>query len=408
MDTSLVGRFSVAGAAVVLAAALAAPGSVGNAVVEQPASTAAAKPAPGTPAAPQQPPGAVTFVDTAVPPISIDADGHGKLTVFVANTTTAAADVVVSVKLRSASGEAIETKTTSSLGSIPAGGEPVAVTADTGLVKGLPPRDAFPLSGVLILVSTPAAGGDPAAKGVKTLAIAAIQRRDDGAEWPLLQQSFVMALSAIVLATLVLLIRKPTALTLWIGGPKWSFSESWSSTLTIAGAILTSLLGFTGIPDYGHAMSKKTYGIASLLFATVIMLAPGVFSLFRRVTTVKDASGAMVQQTQGLVVFFLAAALLTTTGVLSQLRLLDTLFGDLGSASIISTQTAHAFSLACRALIGVLTIYAGVSTYLTAVEQADFQKAAAKAAADAAAAGGPAPAGSPPAAPPQLPDWNLL
>jgi hypothetical protein len=285
---------------------------------------------------------------------------------------------------------------------IPIGGRPAAVTVIADLSSQ--PGDAFPLAGVMILETSPAAAGnqDPAVIGIKTLPIASIERRSDGAEWPMLYGAFLWALLPILLVVIVLAVRMPGALRLRLGSPMWSFTDSWSSTITVAGAILTGLIGFAGLPDYGHAMSKKTYGIASLLFSSLIMLAPGVFNLFRRTMSVTSTSGAIVQQTQGLVPFFLAAALLTTAGVLAQLKLLGTLFQDLGTAAVISVQTAAAFTLLTAVLQVVLVVYAGVSTYLTVNEQAVYQAALKAAAANNIA---PAPAAAPPA---QLPHWKLL
>lgn len=227
-----------------------------------------------------------------------------------------------------------------------------------------------------------------------------------------------LALVPVVLVALWFLVSDARVLVLRMGTPGFTFTESWSSTLTIAGAILTTFLTFTGLPDYGHIMSKKTYTIASLLFAALIMLAPGVYALFRRTTQVKNETGTKTPQTQGLVLLFLAAAVLTTTGVLAQFKLLGALFSDLGSAGIVSIDTARTFRNICVVLQPVLIVYTGVSVYLTIREQAAFevadtsQRAKYSAeAADAAVRGdkaGEAEATAAAAVPAMRPGWQLL
>jgi hypothetical protein len=390
-------RLSLVGAALVLTTAMGISGAIPATGVQQlsptPTAVTAAVPLPSS---------GVTFTDVAFPAAAVGRDGHMTVTVLVANTTRSDATAKASFVLRSALGNAVTPAILSDPVRIPIGGRPAAVTVIADLSSQ--PGDAFPLAGVMILETSPAAAGnqDPAVIGIKTLPIASIERRSDGAEWPMLYGAFLWALLPILLVVIVLAVRMPGALRLRLGSPMWSFTDSWSSTITVAGAILTGLIGFAGLPDYGHAMSKKTYGIASLLFSSLIMLAPGVFNLFRRTMSVTSTSGAIVQQTQGLVPFFLAAALLTTAGVLAQLKLLGTLFQDLGTAAVISVQTAAAFTLLTAVLQVVLVVYAGVSTYLTVNEQAVYQAALKAAAANNIA---PAPAAAPPA---QLPHWKLL
>ncbi len=392
MPTS--GKLATIAMALVAAGALAISSPAPSRAVQTPASNSVAQGA-GPPS------GAVTFVDATFPSTSVGSDGRLTVTVFVSNTTESDATGVVALVLRSALGKAVTATIDKPRATIARGGRPVPITFTADLASQ--PVDAFPLSGWLVLEST-ATDTSQTALPAKTLLIPAVERRNDGAEWPLLYRSFWAAFIAVLLAVLFL-VRRPEVFMFRMGSPTWSFTESWSSTLTIAGTILTGLLGFAGLPDYGHTMSRKTYGIASLLFSTLIMLAPGVYNLFRKTTQVKNEAGMLVPQTQGIVLFFLAAALLTTTGVLAQLKLLNALFSDLAGAAIISMTTASVFGFICLMLQFVLCVYAAASSAQTVKEQAEFQKAIKEGTQRQDAAGKRFEAAL---ASPRLPDWPLL
>ncbi|MFL6259756.1 MAG: hypothetical protein ACJ76Y_08605 [Thermoanaerobaculia bacterium] len=121
----------------------------------------------------------------------------------------------------------------------------------------------------------------------------------------------------------------------------WSFANSWSSNLTIAGTIVTNLVAFPGLPDHGDTLGKKTYIIVSLMLTALIGLAPGVYNLFSKTVQAKDDNGASAVQSQGYVCLFLSAAFLTMTGAIAQLGLIDLLLNDVAAAGTLSLATAR-------------------------------------------------------------------
>src|SRR4029450_11891064 len=128
-----------------------------------------------------------------------------------------------------------------------------------------------------------------------------------------------------------------------MGVPKWDFTQSWSSTLTVAGAALTGLFSYTGLPEHGHRFGKPSYALLSVLFAALIGLAPAVYNLVRVPVQLKRADETLDIQYQGFVVLFLLAGVLTMTGVLAQIGLLHELMADIGDADLLSRSASAAF-----------------------------------------------------------------
>lgn len=363
----------------------------------------------GNPAAPAQGGGApqtsdaVTIVDTSFPAVMPDADGKIHATVFVSNPAKVARTVSITIELRSALGARVEVASaaiTPATQPVPAS-TPLHALAFVAAIPARPPEE-FPLTG-WIAVTTAADAGDPASvsRG-KAIEIKGILGRSTGADWPLLEFALLAAVAATLAGAIVAVSRDGFAvLAHRMGRPTWTFADSWSSTLTVAGAMFTAVIGFAGLPDQGHMFSKRTYGILSLTLTGLIGLAPGIYNVFRKPVE-RQAGGVTTVQYQGFVAFFLLAVLFTMTGVVAQLGVLRALFTDLAAASVVSVETAEAFGKLFRGLQGLLLVYAAVSVAQTLRGQSIRTKKHLALEAAAVKAAVAAPVADP------LPDWPLL
>jgi hypothetical protein len=64
-------------------------------------------------------------------------------------------------------------------------------------------------------------------------------------------------------------------------GPKWSFSDSWATTLTTIGAVLGTVLGSATLPEAPREIDKSTLVELNLLFGALVVAAPFVFQAIR-------------------------------------------------------------------------------------------------------------------------------
>ena len=140
-----------------------------------------------------------------------------------------------------------------------------------------------------------------------------------------------------------------------MGAGDWKFTESWASTLTALGGILTAVLAAQVLPGDTEAQKlvKGTYVIYSLMFATVIVVGTGVYNTLRkqnagvaqpaegtpkagetpRVSPPVDEAPSTSVQYQGFVVFFLVACGLVLWAVLGQLLTAWYLLGEVPNLS---------------------------------------------------------------------------
>lgn len=344
----------------------------------------------------------VGLVDTN--PLTLIASGnttvHG--TVFLTSQADADKTIALTCVLRSASGEQVPIVATN-VGSNPLSPskEPVPVRFGLTLSKRAP--DDFPLTGYLTFTFTDAAGTKGGKGSMKPLPITVKSGMGSGAEWPLLRHAFMAAAIAIAFVAIVITVTDGRGVLIHrMGKPLWSFTESWSSTVTIGAAVMTSLVGFAGLPEQGHTLSKSTYGVMSLITVGLIGLAPGVYNLFRKPVETEAVDGVPGPiQYQGLVVMFLVAALFTVTGALAQLGLLKFLVADLAVAGIVAQPTARALEVLWWGLQGVSLLYAVLSLLQTV-------KAQTTTGADGAAAKLFLRRRGAAARSTALPDWNLL
>lgn len=308
-----------------------------------------------TPAASPSPSPEVTLVDTVFPArVAVNAAGAADVTVFVSNATEVTQHVALSVVLRSASGSAATDVSLAPMDfEVPrSAAHPLSFRLSASKV----PAEAFPLSGWLVL-ETKSNGTQKKPSGI--LEISRIERRSD-AEWPLLRWAGVAAAAAVLLAAVILaFLDGPGVLVNRMGAATWSFADSWSSNLTVGGAVIASLLSFTTLPEQGLTLSRKGYGMVSLMLAALIALAPALYNMFRK--PVQAKTEVAVVQYQGWVAFFLAAGVFTLTGALGQLGLLRMLFGDVAISGIVAPRTAQLFAGLFWLLQGVVFIGGVVS-----------------------------------------------
>jgi flagellar basal body-associated protein FliL len=105
-----------------------------------------------------------------------------------------------------------------------------------------------------------------------------------------------------------------------MGAGDWKFNESWASTLTASGGIISTILAAQVLPNDTdpEKITKATFVAFHLLFAFVVIIAAALYNTFRwEVDIPKD--GKLAKQYQGFVICFLVASALVLGAVLGQL-----------------------------------------------------------------------------------------
>lgn len=196
----------------------------------------------------------------------------------------------------------------------------------------------------------------------------------------------------VVLVSLLWLRRVGIRFSQRMGPPSWNFGDSWGTNITVGGALLTTLLGFSALPEQTHYLNKTAYLSLSLIFAALITVAPSIYALLR---TPVNVAGATLPQYQGYVLSFALASGVTVWGALGQLETVGLLFDELADAREISLGILAAL-LGVLGLVSVLLIIYGCRTIVQIARQQQ----------DVAAPG--AGGGAPVAAAGSLPSWSVL
>jgi hypothetical protein len=134
-----------------------------------------------------------------------------------------------------------------------------------------------------------------------------------------------------------------------IGRPNWDFSKNFAANLTLVGALLATILAAGVLPDDTSYLPKATYGVLSVLFGIVVLVAPLAFLAFQKPTGTVDKDGEMYQGVAGA---FLLAALLTVWGVGGELATAGALVGEIGQ----STSVPYSVVLAVWGLLLVASV----------------------------------------------------
>jgi hypothetical protein len=192
---------------------------------------------------------------------------------------------------------------------------------------------------------------------------------------------------AMVVVSLVWLGMKGIKFSQRMGPPSWNFGDSWGTNIAVGGALLTTLLGFSALPDQTHYLNKTAYLCLSLIFAALITVAPSIYALLR---TPVDVTGSSTPQYQGYVLFFALASGVTVWGALGQLETVGLLFAELADAREISRSVLISL-VTVLGLVGVLLVVYGCRTVVQIASQQE--KVATKAGGGAAGV---------------LPSWSVL
>jgi hypothetical protein len=176
-----------------------------------------------------------------------------------------------------------------------------------------------------------------------------------------------------------------------MGSATWDFSQSWASNLTIGGTVLTALLGFAGLPEYGVYMSKSAYTELSLLFGALVMLAPAAYNFTRRSITVPvpdpdDPTNTSGTRLEGAVYGFLLASFVTLWGVFGQLFTVALVLRELVEVGPLPSFTGFAFQVLLVVVGVLLLVYSIVTVYFTVKKQVKHHENTLTARMDAAAA----------------------
>lgn len=128
------------------------------------------------------------------------------------------------------------------------------------------------------------------------------------------------------------------------GSAKWDFQKSWSSNLTVVGALLSTVLASGALPD--DVAKSKTFAGLSLLFGMLALLAPFVY------IATAGATG------QGFVWSFLLATWLTVWATLGQLTTSFLLFQQLQTTTTLPWVATLAMGAVLAAAAVLLVRYA--------------------------------------------------
>jgi hypothetical protein len=143
-----------------------------------------------------------------------------------------------------------------------------------------------------------------------------------------------------------------SALTTSIGDASWDFSKSWASNVTIAGAILGTVLSAKILPATSTVVgSPNGYTALSLLFGALVVLAPLLFTASR--TGKPDPKGPIYI---GHGWAFLLASGVTLWAVLGQLSTLE----------LVLFEAQHGKTLTLGAVLPIATVI-GLAAILVAL-----------------------------------------
>jgi hypothetical protein len=115
-----------------------------------------------------------------------------------------------------------------------------------------------------------------------------------------------------------------------IGPPSWDFAKSWTSNTTLVGAIISTALTLSALPELTKYASKSGYSTLVLLFSLAVIIAPFVFVAFRSGEIGKDPDNQKKDAVlyQGYLWAFLLSCAITLFAGLAQLVVLFLLLAE--------------------------------------------------------------------------------
>jgi hypothetical protein len=164
-----------------------------------------------------------------------------------------------------------------------------------------------------------------------------------------------------------------------MGSPAWDFAKSWTSTTTLVGAIISTALALSALPDLTRYASKSGYAILALFISFVVVLAPFIFTAFRTGVLVRDQkTGAWTVAYEGPLWALLLSCAATIFAGITQIvvffLLLHEIFRGYSFWSYSANLDPISDNLGWVATLGltaVLCIYSCYSIFLTVALQLD-------------------------------------
>jgi hypothetical protein len=158
-----------------------------------------------------------------------------------------------------------------------------------------------------------------------------------------------------------------------LGTPAWDFAKSWTSTTTLASAVITTALTLSALPDLTRYASKSGYAALAMLISFAVVVAPFVFVAFRSGEIGMDPKTGPTVVYKGCLWLFLVSGAITLFAGLAQVvvlfLLLDEIFLDYGFWSFSSSRdpwlALNVGSVSTGALMLALCWYVSYSMFLT-------------------------------------------
>jgi hypothetical protein len=159
-----------------------------------------------------------------------------------------------------------------------------------------------------------------------------------------------------------------------MGAPSWSGADSWGTNLTVGAGLVNGVLAIAVLTDTTAYMTKSSYTALSMILASLVLLAPIVFGLFRREVDVAEEASesadpsapvsvltATTKEFEGYVIVFIVAGSLTLWASLGQLMTFALLIGELRIADVIGTGVAVVVVILVAVVAVGLLIYGFVA-----------------------------------------------
>ncbi|HVT56887.1 MAG TPA: hypothetical protein VHR45_00680 [Thermoanaerobaculia bacterium] len=178
--------------------------------------------------------------------------------------------------------------------------------------------------------------------------------------------SCLVAALIVVVVTIVRLRRRanPVGLLASMGSSKWD-RNSWGTNVTIAGALLGTLLGLSIFPEHPQLMTRDSYTLLNSLFAGLVILAPLLYGLLQRDAQV-TTNGVAGIDTQGYVIMFLAAGGIVLWCAIGQAATLFLLARELVLSNAIDFFVGAILEALALILIALLVVYGVIALYRAA------------------------------------------
>jgi hypothetical protein len=249
------------------------------------------------------------------------------------------------------------------------------------------PGCKVPSSGILILRA-----GDgvlPYSVWFKVLSKSNCDSISNGSDWARLAFVCPLALAVGIGFVSAWVVRKE--LTRRMGAPKWDFSSSWATNITLGGGLLGGILGFSLFPENGHYLSKSGYLAASIVFPVLAGLAPQAYNIFRK--PIADPTDPAAMPLQGFVTGFVVAAALTAWAAIGQAATTALAISEIYCSGYLDSSLAWPIVGLLLLLSFGLTVYVVSTVAFTVKHQITQADKMARLAADAE---------------PPIPNWRIL